>query len=71
MARPTPGQQRVNQAKEALQQAATPSREYSITRLQTSLLLAFLAGLATGGSKLKNSRLSRTLLNLVLDWIEQ
>lgn len=71
MARPTPGQQRVNRAKQALQQAAASSREHSLTRLQTSLLLAFLAGLATGGSKLKSSRLSRTLLNLVLDWIEQ
>ena len=73
MARPTAGQKRVAEAKEALRSSVTkkPVSEFDSppNGLYATIILAFLAGLTTGGSSLKNNRLGRLLLSAALDWV--
>ena len=75
MARPTAGQKRVKEAKEALRQATEPRTASAAgdmpEGLYASLILAFMAGLTTGSSKFKQNRLGRLLLNAALDWVER
>ncbi|MDD3853457.1 MAG: hypothetical protein PHD40_07360, partial [Syntrophomonadaceae bacterium] len=43
--------------------------ESSPNGLYATIILAFMAGLTTGGSNLKDNRLGRLLLSAALDWI--
>jgi len=74
VARPTAGQKRVADAKEALLMSVSKQpvheEDSSPNGLYATIILAFLAGLTTGGSSLKNNRLGRLLLSAALDWVE-
>jgi len=73
VARPTASQKRVAEAKEAFRMSVTEKpvseEDSSPNGLYVTMILAFLAGLTTGGSSLKNNRLGRLLLSAALDWV--